>query len=293
MPESQAWAIATQQSHALGKSPKGYGTVKGRREAKAKYPTPKDDEEMANPGQLRSEKTAGVLDFLKGAPAAAASKVAPLASNVKAHGVLSQMQKGRNFGGAAVDPFLKARQTAQGAAGSSGLKLAAWRDMLAKPAVMPWRGGLGGAGIGAAGGLLHGHMKKMPEGEEKSWKDYATPAAIGALGGGILGAGTEHGIRALLKPGVNNPESKIDSVRGLLPRVIGPEEAARRGINVKPDKPNIIEGKYKVVDKGPKVSPPKGGAAGEVMSGKSDDAGRRLSAEEVSKLIHNILNGKA
>jgi hypothetical protein len=33
MTKSQAFAIATQQSHKLGKSPKGYGTKEGKREA--------------------------------------------------------------------------------------------------------------------------------------------------------------------------------------------------------------------------------------------------------------------
>lgn len=56
MPKSQAFAIATQQAHAVGKSPKGYGTNEGRRTAKAKYDTPKDDKKTANPGQLESAK---------------------------------------------------------------------------------------------------------------------------------------------------------------------------------------------------------------------------------------------
>jgi hypothetical protein len=47
MPESESWAIATQQSHALGKSPKGYGTSEGRHTAKAKYDTPGDDVKAA------------------------------------------------------------------------------------------------------------------------------------------------------------------------------------------------------------------------------------------------------
>lgn len=47
MPESEAFAIATQQSHALGKTPKGYGTAKGKRVAKAKYDTPEDDVKTA------------------------------------------------------------------------------------------------------------------------------------------------------------------------------------------------------------------------------------------------------
>lgn len=41
MPESMAWGLATQQAHALGKTPKGYGTAEGRREAKRKYDEPK------------------------------------------------------------------------------------------------------------------------------------------------------------------------------------------------------------------------------------------------------------
>lgn len=41
MPESQSWAIATQQAHKLGKTPKGYGTAEGKREAKKKYDEPK------------------------------------------------------------------------------------------------------------------------------------------------------------------------------------------------------------------------------------------------------------
>lgn len=63
MPEGEAFAIATQQSHALGKSPKGYGTSEGRRTAKAKFNTPKDDVKAANP------KTASVVflsDYLGG-----------------------------------------------------------------------------------------------------------------------------------------------------------------------------------------------------------------------------------
>lgn len=41
MEDSAAFAIATQQSHKLKKSPKGYGTAEGRRTAKAKYTKPR------------------------------------------------------------------------------------------------------------------------------------------------------------------------------------------------------------------------------------------------------------
>ena len=62
MDKSTAFAIATQQSHAKGKSPKGYGTKQGRREAKAKYNQPKRKYEgKANPGKLESPKMAEAL----------------------------------------------------------------------------------------------------------------------------------------------------------------------------------------------------------------------------------------
>lgn len=65
MPEGQAFAIATQQAHATGKSPKGYGTSEGRSTAKAKYTTPKDDKKTANPGGLESSKIAFADELLK------------------------------------------------------------------------------------------------------------------------------------------------------------------------------------------------------------------------------------
>jgi hypothetical protein len=60
MPEGEAFAIATQQAHSVGKSPKGYGTPQGRHEAKKKFDTPKDDTKTADPGDI-GEKTAELL----------------------------------------------------------------------------------------------------------------------------------------------------------------------------------------------------------------------------------------
>lgn len=48
MDESEAFAIATQQAHAVGKSPKGYGTSEGRAEAHRRYRTPQDDQKTAS-----------------------------------------------------------------------------------------------------------------------------------------------------------------------------------------------------------------------------------------------------
>ena len=57
MDKSQAFAIATQQSHKMGKSPKGYGTKQGKIEARAKFDKPrKVYERKANPGGLDSPK---------------------------------------------------------------------------------------------------------------------------------------------------------------------------------------------------------------------------------------------
>lgn len=41
MDESTAWAIATQQAHKTGKTPKGYGTAEGRAAAREKYKKPR------------------------------------------------------------------------------------------------------------------------------------------------------------------------------------------------------------------------------------------------------------
>jgi hypothetical protein len=57
MPKSTAFALATQQSHKMGKTPKGYGTAEGKREARAKYDKPKKDYvKGANPGNLETPK---------------------------------------------------------------------------------------------------------------------------------------------------------------------------------------------------------------------------------------------
>lgn len=57
MEKSTAFAIATQQGHALGKNPKKYGTKGGKAEAKAKYDKPKKEYvKTPNPGGLETPK---------------------------------------------------------------------------------------------------------------------------------------------------------------------------------------------------------------------------------------------
>jgi hypothetical protein len=91
MPKSEAFALATMQGHALGKSPKGYGTAEGRSTAKAKYDTPKDDKKTANPGGLESTKFAACADELAKlsfSPGGAISRVGGALANpsVREHG---------------------------------------------------------------------------------------------------------------------------------------------------------------------------------------------------------------
>lgn len=50
MPKSMAFAIATQQGEATGHTPKGFGTAEGLRMAKAKYRSPQNDAQAADPG---------------------------------------------------------------------------------------------------------------------------------------------------------------------------------------------------------------------------------------------------
>lgn len=70
MPKSQAFAIATQQSYAAKKAPKGYGTPQGRREAKQKYDDPKSHyEQKAKPKEKTSAthtaRWSGFIDELE------------------------------------------------------------------------------------------------------------------------------------------------------------------------------------------------------------------------------------
>jgi hypothetical protein len=63
MDKQQAFAIATQQGHRLGKNPKGWGTPEGRANAREKYMHPKKMYvKTPNPGNLESSKLAGPVE---------------------------------------------------------------------------------------------------------------------------------------------------------------------------------------------------------------------------------------
>jgi hypothetical protein len=63
MPESEAFAIATQQAHAIGKSPKGYGTPMGRHVAKEKYDDPKSTYDTRANGEASHVKEASFTNI--------------------------------------------------------------------------------------------------------------------------------------------------------------------------------------------------------------------------------------
>jgi len=64
MPKSQAFAIATQQSHATGHTPGGYGTAEGKQKAKRKYR--KSQSEYTQTADPSSKSKTSSLAFLKG-----------------------------------------------------------------------------------------------------------------------------------------------------------------------------------------------------------------------------------
>ena len=61
MNKSTAFAVATQQAHATGHTPKDFGTTEAKHKARAKFDTPKDDVQTANPGHLESSKMGSVM----------------------------------------------------------------------------------------------------------------------------------------------------------------------------------------------------------------------------------------
>lgn len=131
MPESEAWAIATQQSHALGKSPKGYGTAKGKRVAKQKYDTPKDDKKTDNPGDLSSKKVAGIaIQYdLEGRPKSAETSDEWLAAHFRDTGTFMIPDRLKD---SRVDFIQSKCAEVRGAAFLDELGRIAWQDMMNK-----------------------------------------------------------------------------------------------------------------------------------------------------------------
>ena len=66
MPKSEAFAIATNQSHATGHTPSGYGTAEGKRKAQAKYDKPQSEYVQTADPSGKSKSSGIDVDLLKG-----------------------------------------------------------------------------------------------------------------------------------------------------------------------------------------------------------------------------------
>jgi hypothetical protein len=64
--KSTAFAIATQQSHATGHTPPGYGTAEGKRKAKKKYDEPQSEYTQTADPSHKSKSSSIDLASLKG-----------------------------------------------------------------------------------------------------------------------------------------------------------------------------------------------------------------------------------
>lgn len=66
MPKSESFAIATQQAYAAGKAPKsGFGTSKGKREARQKYDEPKSEyKKVADPSSKTKAGSISLVSLL-------------------------------------------------------------------------------------------------------------------------------------------------------------------------------------------------------------------------------------
>ena len=104
MSKSTAFAVATQQSHAVGKSPKDFGTSKGKHEAKQKYDEPKKEYvKTPDPGKvgkvqekledkgLDIRKEAAVI--LEGKEASASADVLPIFDAALVGGFSNELQE--------------------------------------------------------------------------------------------------------------------------------------------------------------------------------------------------------
>lgn len=195
MKKSTAFAVATMQSHATGKTPKDFGTKEGKREAKAKFDKPKKEYvKTPNPGNLDSPKLASMMfasmgeelqkealgnllsGLFGGGGAAAVAKATK--SLIPATGVV----KGGTL------PFLsRFRTTASqfkpsftGFAKSSSVG-ELQKEALGMPATFMGKRLLQGVGIGALGGAAAGAAAGGEGGRLKG-------ALTGAAGGAALGA---------------------------------------------------------------------------------------------------------
>jgi hypothetical protein len=88
MSESESFAIATQQAHATGHTPKGFGTSQGKKVAKGKYDEPKAEYVQTADPSSKTKKSSISLVSVQGF-ARELEKIATLASvNAVGNGAL-------------------------------------------------------------------------------------------------------------------------------------------------------------------------------------------------------------
>lgn len=200
--------MATQQSHALGKTPKGYGTPQGKREAKAKYDTPKGDEHKANPGGLKSakmEKKANHVAELAGLGILAVPSMDHLQAWGRARLAGDKTEEGtekRRFIGDAAGHAMEVGGLGILAAPEVKALLAKGQN-IAKHAGFLLNKGLLHGGIGAALGAGAGALA----GGEDNWLGGAL---AGAAGGAALGAGGGYAVprmQSAMKAGLGMREA--------------------------------------------------------------------------------------
>lgn len=170
MKKETAFAIATQQSHKLGKTPKGYGTAAGKREAKQKFnKSNKEYVKSPNPGGLETPKLSD-----KPKTKWTGSKLVPKTASAAAYtAMVDEMHK------EAVNPGLV--PAAIGALGGSALGAGAGA-LTAQSGQDRLQRALVGAGVGGVAGLLGGYgagklLKRAPTGP---WRhpEQALPSVI-------------------------------------------------------------------------------------------------------------------
>lgn len=167
-PKHVAYAVATQQGHKVGKSPKGFRTERGMREAKAKYLLPKQEyQKMAQFGESPLGEVAPAIGGLvagvpmgKAVAGHTAAGLAPYGRKTRSEDIARRLALiGAPIGGIAA--LALAKKYGLGGRAADYVQRAAPRGLIASPEaerealrmVFPAVMGIGG---GAAGGLLTG-----------------------------------------------------------------------------------------------------------------------------------------
>ena len=113
MPKGQAYAVATQQAHKVGKSPKKFRTAQGMREAKAKFRMPRKEYQKTAQAGFFDE-----LEKMAGLEAAAAKILEAVFKTPVRRFVIGTLLGSALYNGLGKDQKKEVRQVAQQAGGS-------------------------------------------------------------------------------------------------------------------------------------------------------------------------------